>query len=253
MRTSTLARAGAVLTASALALSLGAGPVSAAESQTASGRVAGSTPAVRDLGSASGITVAGTITALRLGSGVITQRDTTQFVGTVAGSAPDNNVQTDVRINGVFKGRVILYPGAGNGGVEIPRQWGSGRVQVGPTYFSDGTVSPVISNTFYARKLVTTTRADGYALKIHRRNSKVTFTAREVKVINPSTGQFQSAKRVKLQRLKGGKWRTVKTIKLNRNGTGTYRTSLRTKYRYRLYATRTATQEKFSTIRTRKI
>ena len=253
MRTSTLARAGAVLTATALALSLGTGPVSAAESQTASGRVADSVPAVRDLGSASGITVAGTITALRLGSGVITQRATTQFVGTVAGTAPDNNVQTDVRINGAFKGRVILYPGSGNGGVEIPRQWGSGKVQVGPTYFSDGSVAPAVSNTFYARKLVTTTRRDGYALKINRRNSKMTFKAREVKVINPSNGQFQSVKRVKLQQYKGGKWKSIKTIKLNRSGNGTYKTSIRKKYRYRLYSTRTSTQEKFSTIRTKSI
>ncbi|KQX74558.1 hypothetical protein [Aeromicrobium sp. Root472D3] len=242
------------MTASALALSLGAGPVSAAESETESGRVTNAVPSVRELGSdASGITVAGTITALRLGSGVISQRATTQFVGTVAGTAPDNNVQTDVRVNGVFKGRVQLYPGQGNGGVEIPRQWGSGRVQVGPTYFSDGTVAPAVSNTFYARKLVTTTRGDGYALKINRRNSAMTFKAREVKVINPSSGQFQSVKRVKLQQLKGSTWKTIKTIKLSRGGNGTYKTSIKKKYRYRLYSTRTATQEKFSTIRTGRI
>ncbi|KAA1380035.1 hypothetical protein [Aeromicrobium fastidiosum] len=254
MRTSTITRAGAVLTASALAFSLGAGPVSAAETDTQSAGVVGGTSVpVSRLGSSSGVSAAGTITALRLGSGVITSRPTTQFLGNVAGSAPDNNVQTDVRINGRPKGRVMLYPGAGNGGVEIPRQWGSGKVQLGPTYFSDGTVSPVVSNTFYARKQVTTTRSNGIALKINRRNSKVTFRALSIKVINPSSGQFQSVKRVKLQRLKGSKWKTVKTIKLNSKGSGSYKATIKSKYRYRLYTTRTATQEKFETIKTGRI
>lgn len=255
MRTSTITRAGAVLTASALAFSLGTGPVSAAETDSQSaGVVGGKAAPISDLGASSAVTAAGTITALRLGSGVITTRATTQFVGNVAGTAPANTtVQTDVRVNGKPKGRVILYPGAGNGGVEIPRQWGSGPVQIGPSYFADGTVSPVVSNTFYARKLVTTTRSNGIALKINRRNSKVTFRALSVKVINPSSGRFQSVKRVKLQQLKNGKWKTKKTIKLNSKGSGSYKATIKTKYRYRLYITRTATQEKFETIKTGRI
>ncbi|MET0468204.1 MAG: hypothetical protein ABWZ87_05650 [Aeromicrobium sp.] len=250
MRTSTFVRAGVVLTASALAFSLGAGPATAAESATATGKA--TQPSTSKLGSASSVGAAGTISVLRLGSGTITDRATTQFVGTVAGSAaPGTTAQVDVRINGRGKGRVQLYPGNGNGGVEIPRGWGSGRVQVGPTYFSDGTVDGHVSNTFYARKQVRSKAT--YPLKIRRVNSSITFRAYGVKIINPASGKYQSVKRVKLQQLKGGKWKTKKTIKLNSSGNGKYKTSLKKKYRYRLYVPRTSTQEKFETVKTGKI
>jgi hypothetical protein len=252
MRTSTFARAGAVITASALALSLGAGPVSAAEtSSTAAAAAPSAAPSSSSFAAAPNVDAAGVITALRLRSGIITDRATTQFLGNVAGQSRDGNVQTQVRINGRVKGRVMLYPGQGNGGVEIPRGWGSGKVQLGPTFFSDGSVDGNVSNVFYARKHVTSKAT--YPLKIHRRNSKVTFKAYGVTIINPSSGRYQSVKRVKLQRLKGGKWRTVKNIKLHSNGNGSYKTTIKTKYRYRLYITRSATQEKFSTVKTGKI
>ncbi|MET0927949.1 MAG: hypothetical protein ABWX74_00450 [Aeromicrobium sp.] len=249
MRTFTLLRSGAVLTASALAFSLGAGPVSAAETTGATAATA--EPTASTFGSAASVGAAGSISALRLGSGVITDRATTQFVGTVAGSAPDNNVTTDVRINGVAKGRVQLYPGQGNGGVEIPRQWGSGKVQVGPTYFSDGTVDGNVSNVFYARKQVRSKAT--YPLRIRRVNSKITFRAYGIKIVNPTTGKYQSVKRVKLQQFKGGTWKTKKTIRLNSGGSGKYKTTLKKKYRYRLYVPRTATQEKFETVKSGKI
>lgn len=253
MRTSTLARAGAVITASALTLSLGAGPVSAAETSTVTARAAttGAQLSASSFDAASTVDSAGLITALRLGSGLITERPTTVFLGNVAGQAPDNNVQTQVTINGRVKGRVVLHPGQGNGGVEIPRGWGSGKVQLGPTFFSDGTVDQNRSNIFYARKLVTSTAT--YPLKIHRRNSKLTFKVYGVKVVNPSSGRYQSVKRVKLQRQKGGKWRTIKSIKLNSKGNGSYKTTNGTKYRYRLYITRSSTQEKFHTLKAGKI
>lgn len=253
MRTSTIARAGAVVTAAALALSLGTGPVSAAETATASGATAPASSGSASFGTASTVDAAGTITALRLGSGVITERATTQFVGNVAGTSPGGSVQTDVRINGRPKGRVELYPGAGNGGVEIPRQWGSGKVQIGPTYFSDGTVDPNVSNFFYARKLVTSTRSDNYPLKVNRRNNSMTFRAFQVVIVNPATGRFQSVKRVKLQQQRGNKWKTIKNIKLNSKGSGSYKTSIKKKYRYRLYISATETQTKFSTIKTGRI
>lgn len=254
MRTSTFARAGAVITASALAFSLGAGPVSAAETSTTfAAAAADPEPSAVSFAAGSNTDAAGVITALQLRSGLVTERATTQFRGTVVGqvAGPDTNVQTQVTINGRVRGRVLLHPGRGNGGVEIPRQWGSGRVQLGPTFFSDGSVDNNVSNVFYARKRVTSTAT--YPLKIHRRNSKVTFKAYGVKVINPSNGKYQSAKRVKLQRHKGGKWHTVKKIKLNHKGNGSYKITNRTKYRYRLYINRSATLERFSTLKGRKI
>lgn len=253
MRTSTLARTAAVVTASALAFSLGAGPVSAeTTTSTESARSATDAPRASSFGSAGSVGAAGTITALRLRSGVITDRATTQFIGTVAGAAaPGTTASTDVRINGKTKGRVQLYPGAGNGGVEVPRQWGSGKVQIGPTYFSDGTVDANRSNFFYARKQVRSAKT--YPLKIRRVNSKVTFRAYAIKVVDPVSGRYDSVRRVKLQQFKNGKWRTKKTIKLNRQGNGSYKTSIKTKYRYRLHVPRTSRQARFLTEKTGKI
>lgn len=244
MRMSIGARAATVLTASALALSLGVGPAAAASGQ----------PSHRTLGTGSGVSAAGTITALQIGDGVITQNPLAQYVGTVTGTAPaGTQVQTDVRLNGVPVGRVTLYPGIGNGGVELPRQWGPGQLQVGPSYFADGTVDPTVSNVFTARKLVTTSRRDGYALKINRRNNKMKFRARQVVVVNPVSGGFDSARRVKLQQFKHGAWKTIKTIKLNSHGNGSYSTSIKKKYRYRLYVARTSDRTQFYTLKTRRI
>jgi hypothetical protein len=252
MRTSTIARTAAVATASALAFSLGAGPVSA-ETTTAneSAKSATRAPRTTSFSSAGSVSAAGTISTLRLHSGVITDRPTTQFVGTVIGNAPAGSTAVvDVRINGKTKGRVQLYPGA-RGGVEIPRGWGSGKVQIGPTYFSDGTVDGHRSNFFHARKQVRSTKT--YPLKVRRVNSKITFRAYAVKVVNPVTGRYHSARHVRLQQLKNGHWKTKKTIKLNRHGNGSYKTSVSGKYRYRLYTPRTSNQARFFTHRTGRI
>jgi hypothetical protein len=231
MRISTIGRASAVVTATALALSVGTGPVAAAEND---------------------VSAAAAITSIRINSGVITGAGSTFFSGSVqvTGVPPQGvTAQTEVRINGTLRGLAAIGPN----GVEIPRSWGSGPVVLGPTYFSDGTASAVPSNTFYARKQVKTMRRDGYALKVNRRNSRISFSARQIKVVNPSNGKYVSVKRVKLQQFKGGKWKTKKTIKLNSKGNGTYSTNLKKKYRYRLYTARTSTQERFVTLKTGKI
>ncbi|MCU1678327.1 MAG: hypothetical protein JWM93_3085 [Frankiales bacterium] len=237
-----MARAGAVVLASALAVTLGAGPVSA-ETSTANGAVGTASAPVSD---------AAVITGFRMQSGVVTIAAVNFFPGTVSvGNVTTSSLtaETEVRVNGVYRGRAQLGPdGAG-----IPRGYGSGKVQLGPTYFSDGTSDPTLSNVFYARKQVTTLRKDKYALSVKRRNSKITFKARQIKVVNPSTGSYSRIKSVKLQQLKGGKWKTKKTIKLNSKGNGSYSTHLSKKYRYRLYTARTATQEQFFTRKTGKI
>lgn len=244
MRISSIGRVGAVITASALAFSLGAGPVSA-ETTTAAATPAAPTSAAFSTGSVSAAAVP--VGPARFGSGVITSSGVTRFVGTGSFSGPGGATAT-VSINGRAKGAVpVLFSAStvGSIAIDVPRTWGSGKVQVD--------ISGYVSNVFYARKQVKTMRGDGYALKIKRRNSKVTFSARQVKIINPSSGKYVSVKRVKLQQLKGGKWKTKKTIKLNRKGNGSYSTKLNKKYRYRLYTPRTSSQEKFVTIKTGKI
>jgi hypothetical protein len=246
MRTSIFVRAGAVITASALAFSLGAGPATAAETESAT--TYAPAPAAQRFGTSPVGTAAVPTGPARFGSSVITGAPTTRFVGNGSFAGP-GGATAAISINGVPKGNVgVLFeqvPGSTTIALDIPRQWGSGKVQAN--------IGGFVSNVFYARKLVTTTRSDNKPLRINRRNNKMTFRAFGVKVINPSSGQLQSVKRVKLQQLRGSKWKTLKTIKLDSKGSGSYRTSIKKKYRYRLYITRSATQEKFETIKTRKI
>jgi uncharacterized lipoprotein YbaY len=240
LRTSTFARAGIALTASALAISLGAGPASAADTSSATAAAAAPAP----------VESAATITGFSIRSGVITNAASTYFPGTVTVgnvTQPTTTAQTEVRVNGRYRGRAALGPNGAN----IPRQYGSGKVRLGPTYFSDGTTDGAVSNVFYARKQIRSSAT--YPLKIRRVNGRVTFRAYNVKIVDPSTGRYKSVKRVKLQQLKGSTWKTKKTIKLNSSGTGKYKTSIKKKYRYRLYIPRTATQEKFATVKTGKI
>jgi hypothetical protein len=236
-----------VLTASALAFTLGAGPVSAAETSAATATA--TTPSTSSFSAASDVSAAGIPTsAIRFGSGTITSAAATRFYGTGTFSVEDATNAT-VLVNGRAKGVVpVLFSttlGDAAIAVDVPRGWGSGRVQVN--------INGAVSNTFYARKQVKTTRSNGVALRIHRVNSKVTFSAYGIKIINPSSGKYVSLKRVKLQQFRGGKWRTKKTIKLKSSGNGSYKTTIKTKYRYRLYVPRTTSQEKFETIKTGKI
>lgn len=246
MRTSTLARAGAVITASALALSLGAGPVSA-ETTTTTAKASSAPAAAADGFTSSNVGAAGVPTSpIRFGSAVITGAATTRFFGT-GSFAPEDATAVTVTIKGRVKGTVPLLfsmtPGDNAIAVDVPRAWGSGKVQFN--------AAGAVSNTVYARKQVTSSKT--YPLKIRRVNGKVTFRAYGVKIVNPGNGKFISVKRVKLQQFRNGSWKTKKTIKLNRRGDGSYKTSIKKKYRYRLYVPRTSTQEKFSTIKTGKI
>ena len=246
MRISSIGRVGAVITASALAFSLGAGPASA-ETSTATAAAPSAATAPSSFSASSVGIAAAPVGPARFGSGVITSAAATRFIGT-GNFTGSGGATATVTIAGRARGAVpVLFSSTQPGAIaiDVPRVWGSGAVQVN--------IGGYLSNTFYARKQVKTMRGDGYALKINRRNSKMTFSARQIKVINPSSGKYVSVKRVKLQQLKKGKWKTLKTIKLNSKGNGTYRTKISKKYRYRLYTARTSSQEKFETIKTGKI
>ena len=245
MRTSTFVRAGVVLTASALAFGLGAGPVSAAETSAATTTTSTAAPQPGFSAGSSVSPAAVPAGPIRLGSGTITSNATTRFVGS-GQFAGGGGATATVIINGRAKGAVaVLFSQSSPGAiaVDIPRGWGSGKVQIN--------VNGTVSNTFYARKQVRSKAT--YPLKIRRVNSSVTFRAYGVKIVNPRSGKFQSIKKVKLQQFKGGKWKTKKSIRLNSAGSGKYKTSIKKKYRYRIYVPRTSSQEKFSTIKTGKI
>lgn len=272
MRTSIYVRTGAVLTATTLALSLGLSAASADSSSrsqhaeqataTATGRTSTLlTPA------ASAAPAALSVSKFRLHSGVITSRTVTGIYGDVllGGTGSGKSAVTEVRVNGAYKGKVTLYVGpykkTGNtvsgGGINLPRGWGAGKVQVGPTTFTytDGTTTtdPTKSNIFYARKNIKTTRADKIALKIKRVNRKITFKAQQIRVINPSNGKYVSVGKVKLQYKSGSTWKTKKVIKLNSKGDGSYSRKTSSKYRYRLYISQTSKSVEFRTYQSKKI
>lgn len=268
MRTSIYVRTGAVLTATTLALSVGVGAASAdssSRSQQAEQATATATGRTSTLltPAASAAPAALTISKFRLHSGVITSRTATGIYGDVLlGVDGEPEAVTEVRINGKYKGKVKLFFGpyerSGNtvsgGGINLPRGWGAGKVQVGPTTFSDGpTIDPTKSNIFYARKNIKTTRADKIALKIKRVNRLLTFKAQQIRIVNPSTGKYVSAGKVKLQYKSGSTWKTRKVIKLNSKGDGTYRRTTSSKYRYRLYISQTSKSVEFRTYQSSKI
>lgn len=261
MRPSTLVRSGAVLTATALAITLGTGPASATDS-TSSSAVRAAAPAAEARGSFADAAArtsgpvkpaAVTLGTFRLNSGVITSKDLTGIFGDVipSGSGTVTSAVTTVTVNGVVKGQVPLYPGDDNGGVDIPRVWGSGAVVLGPTTFNyqgePSSLETKKSNTFYVRKNIKTTRSDGIALRIRRVNSKISFKAQQIKIVNPSSGQYVSAGSVKLQYKSGSTWKTKKTIKLDSSGNGSYSRTTSSKYRYRLFISKTSRSVEFRT------
>ncbi|AWB93660.1 hypothetical protein [Aeromicrobium chenweiae] len=268
MRLNTLARTGAALTASALVITLSSGPANAADS-TSVGAVESSAPAAgqRTSFASADFRAAGTVrpaaislAKFKLRSGVMTSGKLTGIWGDVipAGSGSVKYAVTKVTVNGKYKGQTYLYPGdQAQGGINMPRIWGSGPVVLGPTTFTyaDGSTSvdQTRSNTFYFRKNIKTTHKNGSALKIRRVNKKVTFKAQNIKIVQPSTGKYVSVKRVKLQYKKGSKWKTQKTIKLNSKGNGTYKRKTSSKKRYRLYLPQTATTVQFRTYTSSKI
>lgn len=269
MRTSTIARGGALLTAAAVAITLGSGPASASGSDDQAARVGSqSTASAHRVGvpfaaPIAKVTTPATITKFTMKSGVLAKSGLNPFCGTVTGvngsGSAITKVQTTVRINGHYKGRTNLYLGDASpscvGGVDLVNTVGAGKVQLGPTRitYADATVSvdATKSNVFYARRLVTSKAT--YPLTIHRVSKKITFTVHGVKIFVPSTGKFKTLKKIKLQYKKGSHWKTKKTIKLNSKGNGSYKIKTSTKRSYRIYSATTSTASKFYTIKGSKI
>jgi len=250
MRTSTFARAGAVITASALAFSLGTAPVSAAETTTTAVS-AGSAPvsATAQAFTPGSIEAAGIPTsAIHFSSGVIADAETTRYYGAGTFTTEDLTSAT-VFVNGRAKGAVpLLYsatPGDNAIALDIPRAWGSGKIQVN--------ISGATSNVFYARKPIKTGRSDGLFFEIRHRGNNVKLSARSIKILNPRNGTYVGLRKIKVQQKKNGKWRTLKTIKMNTKGSGSVTYKTRKKYQYRLKSAKSTTQIAFQSENSRKI
>ncbi len=235
MRKSIIARAGVVITASALAVSLGAGPVSAAESSSAT-KSESNGAAV----SAAGVK-AQALTSFRVSNGVLYRKGNnnvkarigfTPFTKALANTAYP--ITTQVAINGRVRG---IIPVRYSNLVEIPSAFGPGRVVLGPTTvrYADGS-SEVLqnrSNAFYFRR-------DTFGkFKVRHAGKKVTMSVRAQ--IRDSSGKKASAKRAKIQYKKGRKWKTLKNVRINSKGKASYKYSTKSKRQYRLVVKKTST------------
>lgn len=230
MRTSTFVRAGAMLTASVLTLSLASGPASASESTTS--RVdAPSTTALSTL------QVAATADLQLTMRGTVLYRKGTNRIGTLGGlpagvSAIRATVGVDRRtgyINISSWGAMTASHTIGSG---------TARIIAARVTYTNGAVRYVTatSNKFLIRRAL----HHKTKLSVHRKGKRVKFTATNARVFHPASGTFVSLKRIKLQYKSGSKWKTKKTIKLNSKGKGTYKIKTSKKRRYRLYVPTTS-------------
>ncbi|VXC39012.1 hypothetical protein [Aeromicrobium sp. 9AM] len=248
MRTSTLTRGGALLTAATLALSLGAGPATADSSQTEKAATVksptGATSAPSFSFGASART--GGVTALaNPGQANIISFDQKHVVLYTPGTyVYHGNPKINYEGSGLYRIRTRLYVGGKNQGffdmspygIQLPSTVQSGHSRLGPSnlYYSGSptTSDTTKSNYFNIRRYTTSTNT--YGLLVTRVGSHITFKAQNWKIFKPSTGKYVAMNTMKLQYRKDGHWVTWKTISLNDNGTGSYSTKTNTHRRYRL-------------------
>jgi hypothetical protein len=279
VRQITLVRGGALLTAAALTLSLGAGPASAAES-TPTLRPAAAVADAEDRPAARPATG----TDLQDASSARASRsaepapvvDVTRIkaYSTQLFSADENYIDLDVSLNeGADENAIdnitfnLSVDGKRTGPLDlwyddeedvtfviVPGDVGLGKAKIiGSTinYTAESGLAPTNdttkSNLFYVRRGIVGEAS--YAVK----GKKKTFYAENIGIFKPSIGTFTSLKTIKLQYKKGSKWKTKKTIKLDVEGNGRYSFTTSTKYRYRFYSAVTTTSGGFVTSATPKI
>lgn len=267
MRHVNLARGGALLTAAALSLSLGTGPVSAADSSDpgAFAAAAEAAPAPSDARLATGADLQGSSRVAARAAAESSAVDVTKIVGESAElySPSENFIPVEVFINPDADTsqleRITLnlsVDGKKTTGLDVyydeeyditfvlvPGDVGMGRAKFtgstlhyteesGLGLVQDGTKSKVFS---VRRGIV---YQDPYYVSTSK---KKTIYANGIGIYKPSIGDFTSLKKVKLQYVKSGEWKTLKTIELNVNGNGKYTHKTSKKYKYRLYSAVTST------------
>lgn len=244
MRPSVLLRAGAVVTASALALSLGSVPASAADSApaTASSQFQSADVVVRR--NAAATTPADTaplaLTKFSLQSGVLFEKSNRNYVPgnvTVTGTTPYTAIYSRVAFNGVTTDDIGLT-GVGTaarrtGGVLISYTRGAGRYSFPQSVFFNGTTqvegTAIPSNTIRVRYF-----AKG-PVKYRHKGKKLTVTTTLKRFDKSGSYVPLKSTKIKLQRKSGSTYKTIKTFKLNSKGAGKVTIKVKGKKRYRLY------------------
>lgn len=282
MRIPTLTRAGALLTAALLPLTLGTAPVSATpETHSAASAPAGSDlqrngrlATGADLRNAGATTAKGTSSAayapdiadVTMLKGYSTQLSdpTDNYIDVdiaIANNADLQYVDLDLSVGNVAKGSFPLYYDEDLEVfyIAIPRTIGLGAAKfTGSTLtYEDGatpaqTVDTTQSNTFYIRRYIT---AKNPAVTYTYTSTKKAFYPKGIKIFVPSTGNYTSLGKIALQYKSspGGAWKTKKTITLNSSGNGSFAFTTSSKYFYRLYSPETATSGGMRTFTTKKL
>lgn len=266
MRPSTTLRAGAVLTATALSLSLGTGPVSAADDApaTVGARFAKPAPAVTapsHFGAPSGTSrlaaaAAGDpidVTTLQVGSGLLYREGNNPVAVTIEGQSGTGAnggtyAKTEFKLRVGKKthtGRTLYQTEDGVNYFNTKSGWGAGQAQLLETKvtYTDGTsqTDSGNSNTFYVRSRVRTTADYPLTVRTYSPGNKIKFFARTWKVFKPSKGAYRSLGKIRLQYKKSGSWKTLKTIELDSKGNGSWTTKISGTRTYRLFVPKTST------------
>lgn len=265
MRTTTFVRAGALLTAAALTLSLSNGPASADDAPS------GSVPAVdsplpgkrtgtdlsgypglsakQNRGSVSSAAEPDIITRIGARNTVLYQPQGTSIdislIATEDLSSEDISVAVKLRVSGVeTKDFYEVYYDEAHDTLfaNIPNSVGMGNARITKTRISSLDNPTVIdetdSNVFKIRRntFSDTNPDEGtYSLVYGRQGSKIIFRAYKWKIFKPSTGKYVGMNSIRLQYRSNHKWKHLKSIKLSPGGSGSYSKRTSTKRRYRLY------------------
>jgi len=247
VRRTTLARGGALLTAAALALTLGTGPATADSTQTEKAASVASPTGGKPVSSLSFGSAARGITPLATpGHANIISFDQKHVVLSEPGIYTyTGHPEVDYEGANLQRIRSRLYVGGKNqgfyeltpDGIVLPSTVQSGHSRLGPSnlYYYDGSPSTsdsTKSNYFNIRRYTKSTNT--YGLVVTRVGSHITFKAQNWKIFKPSTGKYVAMNTMKLQYRKDGHWVTWKTISLNDVGTGSYSTRTNTHRSYRV-------------------
>lgn len=276
MRQITLVRGGALLTAAALTLSLGAGPASAepthnlrsaaavtedrpgARLATGADLHGGTSTTPRSARAARAASAATAVNVVKLkaystelypGDNFI---DVDVFLNEDADQSTIDSITLNLSVDGKKTSNLPVEVFFEEDDVEqsnpITYVTVSGKVGLGKAKFTGSTVhyteesgfaptnDGTDSNSFYVRRAIVS--GDPF---FESNGTKKTFHVRNVGIYKPSIDAFTSLKKIKLQYKKGGKWKTQKTVKLDAEGNGTYSYRASKSYPYRIYSAKTTT------------
>lgn len=272
MRHQTLGRGGALLTAAALALSLGTGPANAASTTIDSAAPALEQRPNARLATGADLHAASVGTANRLAEASPSDVTSIKASSALLGDPDENLIDVDVflsdeanvesvtlnlSVGGKTTGPLDIYVDDIGTFVVVPGTVGLDKakfISSTITYTEESGLEPTVdrtkSNLFYVRRYID---SKDPALSIEYTSKTKWFSVHGVKIFTPSTGTYTALSSIKLQYKVGSTWKTKKTIKLSKYGNGSYKLKTSKKYRYRIYSAVTSTSGGLYTLQSSKL